>query len=228
MQEREAEAVSGENSAKANIAVSNADLAVKEAEAERQAEVAKRQAEAEIQRAEYLAEQERLKAVEVVREETEKAKVEIAAEAEAERVRRVAKGEADGILMKYEAEADGIRKLLEAKADGYSRLIDSADGDSKAAATLLMIEKMEELVEKQVEAISNLKIDKITVWDAGSGNGQSSSTANFVSNFVKSIPPLQDISSMVGVELPDYLGKIADEDQVVDGNSSAKTKETNK
>ena len=85
VQEREAEAVTGENTAKANIALSNSDLAVKEAQAEQLAEVAKRQAEAEINRAEYLAEQERLKAVEVVREETEKAKVEIAAEAEAER-----------------------------------------------------------------------------------------------------------------------------------------------
>ena len=142
-------------------------------------------------------------------------------------LRRVAKGEADGILLKYEAEADGMRKLLEAKADGYAKLIDSADGDSKAAATLLMIEKMEDLVSKQMEAISKLKIDKITVWDSGSSNGQSSSTSNFVSNFVKSIPPLQDISSMVGIELPDYLGKIADE-KVVDGNTASEEKEAKK
>ena len=228
VQEREAEAVSGENTAKANIAISNADLAVKEAEAQQQAEVARRQAEAEIQRAEYLAEQERLRAVEVVREETQKAKVEIAAEAEAERVRRVAKGEADGILLKYEAEASGLRKLLEAKADGYAKLIDSADGDSQAAATLLMIEKMEQLVAKQVEAISKLKIDKITVWDAGSPNGQGSSTANFISNFIKSIPPLQDISAMVGIELPDYLGKIAEgQDEAVDVPRKASSESDN-
>ena len=73
-----------------------------------------------------------------------------------------------------------------------------------------MIEKIEEIVKRQVEAIRNLKIDKITVWDSASGNGRGSSTANFVSSLVKSVPPLQDIASMAGVELPAYLGKIVD------------------
>ena len=211
VQDREAEAVDGENIAAALIAKSNAELATQEAQAREKAEVAKREAQAAIQRAEYLAEQERLKAAEIAREETEKMKVEIAAEAEAERIRREAKGEADGILLKYEAEAAGLRKLLQAKADGYRMMIESTNGDAKAAATLLMIEKMENLVEQQVKAISNLKIDKITVWDSGGGGNGSSSTANFISNFVKSIPPLQELSSMVGIELPDYLGQIASE-----------------
>ena len=70
---------------------------------------------------------------------------------------------------------------------------------------------MDELVALQVEAISNLKIDKITVWDSSGGESGSSSTANFISNFVKSIPPLQELSSMVGIELPEYLGRIASE-----------------
>lgn len=214
VKEKESDAVRGENTSKANIAQSNADLAVKEAEANKQAQIARREADVEIQQAQYLAEQERLKAQEIVRQEIEKQKVEIAAEAEAERVRREAKGEADGILLRFEAQAEGTRQLLEAKADGYARLVESTDGDTKAAATLLMIEKMEELVEKQVEAISNLKIDKITVWDSGGGSNGSSSTASFVSNFVKSIPPLQDLTSMVGIELPDYLGKIGDNPQI--------------
>ena len=79
--------------------------------------------------------------------------------------------------------------------------------DAQAASTLLMIEKLEDLVSRQVEAISNLKIDKITVWDSG-GNGDGSSTSNFISNLFKSLPPLQDISEMAGVQLPDYLGKV--------------------
>ena len=32
---------------------------------------------------------------------------------------------------------------------------------------LLLIEKLPELVKTQVEAIKNIKIDKITVWDSG-------------------------------------------------------------
>jgi flotillin len=221
VQDREAEAVTGENEAKALIANSNATLAVKESVALQEAEVARRRAIVEIQKAEYLAEQERLNAAEVVREEIEKRKVEIAAEAEAERIRRLAKGDADGILLRYEAEAEGVRKVLEGKATGYRDLVSSCNGDAKAAATLLMIEKMEELVARQVEAIRNLKIDKITVWDSGSGG--SSSTANFLSSFIKSLPPLQDLSSMVGLELPEYLGKMATKDSDPAANEAPKS-----
>jgi flotillin len=213
VQGQESDAVKGENISKANIADYNAKLSVKQAEARQEALVAARMAEAEIQKAQYLAEQQRLNAEEVVVKEIDKKKIEIAAEAEAERMRRVAKGEADGILFKYEAEAEGVRKLLDSKAAGYKSLVVSCDGDSKAAATLLMIEKIEELVKHQVKAIQNLKIDKITVWDSGGGDGKSSSTANFVSNMIKSIPPMQEIASMAGVELPDFLGKLKEKEK---------------
>ena len=212
---QEAEAVAGENLARANIADSNAALDVKKAAALQLGEVAKRQAEVEIQKAQYLAEQERLNAEEVVRKEIEKRKIEISAEAEAEKTRREAKGEADGILFKYEAEAKGVRQVLESKADGYKALVSSCNGDAKSAATLLMIEKLEDIVAKQVEAIKNIKIDKITVWDSAGGDGKSSSTANFVSNLIKSVPPLQDVASMAGVQLPEYLGKMVEDKKEV-------------
>lgn len=232
VQEQEADAVQGENVANANIANYNAELEVKQAAALQQGEVAKFEAQVAIQKALYKAEQERLRAEEVVREEIEKNKVEIAAEAEAERMRREAKGEADGILFRYEAEAEGIRKVLQSKAEGYKELVDSVGGDSQAAATLLMIEQLEELVSRQVEAISNLKIDKITVWDSG-GNGDGSSTSNFVSNLFKSLPPLQDISEMAGFELPDYLGKVKgdgkkrESENVVDPEQGENTLQSN-
>jgi len=216
VQEQEALAVEGENTANANIANYNADLEVKRASALQRSEVARYDAQVAIQKALYDAELERLKAEEVVREEIRKNKIEIAAEAEAERIRREARGMADSILMKYTAEADGIKKLLSSKADGYQKLVESVNGDSQAAATLLMIEKLEELVSRQVEAISNLKIDKITVWDSGNG---SSSTANFIANLFKSLPPLQDISQMAGFELPQYLGKVQKEQQPEQGQN---------
>lgn len=214
VQEQEAQAVKGENTSKANIADYNAELEVKRAAALKQAEVARFEAQVAIQQALYKAEQERLRAEEVVRQEIEKNKVEIAAEAEAEKIRREAQGEADGILARYKAEAEGTLKLLEAKADGYRKLVDSVGGDVQAASTLLMIEKLEDLVARQVEAISNLKIDKITVWDSG-GNGDGSSTSNFIANLFKSLPPLQDISEMAGVQLPEYLGKVKGQNTTV-------------
>jgi flotillin len=211
VQEQEASAVSGENAAKAKIAAAEADLLVRQAEAQQRGEVARRDAAAEIQKAQYRAELERLNAAEVVRQETDKKKIEIAAAAEAEKRRIEARGEADAILARYVAEAEGVRKVLTAKADGYRSLVESTGGDAKAAATLLMIEKIEEIVSRQVEAIQHLKIDKITVWDTGaSANGHGSSTSKFVSSLIHSLPPLHDIAGMAGVELPGYLGQVTD------------------
>ena len=179
----------------------------------RMAEVARRNAAAEIEKAQYTLEGERLRAEEIAREEVAKLQMEIAAEAEAERLRRTAQGAADATLARYHAEAEGVKAVLEAKAAGYASLVQSAGGDAKAAATLLMVEKIEEIVGKQVEAISNLKIDKITVWDSGNGgkNGEGGSTSNFISSLMQSLPPVHDVAKMAGVELPEYLGAMKED-----------------
>ena len=99
--------------------------------------------------------------------------------------------------------------MLESKAAGYQSLVESCSGDAKAAATLLLIEKIEAIVAKQVEAIRNLKIDKITVWDSAGGDAaKGSSTAGFLSSLMRSLPPIHDLARMAGVELPEYLGKM--------------------
>jgi flotillin len=209
VQGQEASAVKGENMAKAEMAESQAQLEVKQAAYLQTAEVAKRNALVEIQKAQYKAEAERLNAEEVIQKEIDKTKIEISAEAEAEKTRREAKGQADAILFKYEAEARGLRQVLESKAAGYEALVRSCANNPHAAATLLMIEKLEAIVARQTEAISKLKIDKITVWDSAGGDGKGSSTANFVSSLIKSLPPLHDVAAMAGVELPGYLGNVA-------------------
>lgn len=206
----DATAVQGENDSKAQIALTNAILAEKEAEAARRSQVAKQNAEAEIQRARALAQTQLLEAEEIVPQEISKKKIQIEAEAEAQRKVLIAKGEAEAILAIRQAEAEGIQKLLDAKAKGYKQLVEACGDDAKSASTMLLIEKLEEIVKLQAEAIKNIKIDKITVWDSGSGaNGEKgSSTSNFISQFVKSLPALRDIASMAGLELPEYLGKI--------------------
>mgnify|MGYP002008943116 FL=1 len=211
VEQQEAMAVGGENAAQAEIARANADLAEAEAGAKQRADVATAKAEAEIAKATYDEEEQKLRASEIARETVAKQQVEIAAEAEAERQRRIARGEADAILAKYEAEAEGIQKVLESKAKGYSNLVSSASGDPKAAATLLMVEKIEAMVNAQTEAIRNLKIDKITVWDSGNNADGNSATSNFVSSLVQSLPPIHDVAKMSGVELPDYLGSMTDD-----------------
>ena len=213
VQGQEALAIEGENTSKAEIANYNAGLAEKEADAMQRAEVARRTAEMEVQKAQYLLEQERLKAEEIVREEIAKTQIEIAAEAEAERQRRIARGEADAILARYEAEAEGVQKVLSAKASGYEMLVQSAGGDAKAAATLLMVEKVDAMVSAQVEAVKNLKIDKITVWDSGVDAEGKGATSNFVSSLVQTLPPMHDVAKMAGVELPEYLGSVSEDQE---------------
>ncbi len=205
---QEAEAIAGENRAKALIAASNAELSVQAATASQRGQVAQFDAEAEIQKAQARAELQRLNAVEIVRQEIDKRKVTIAAEAEAEKTRREAQGVADATLLKYEAEAKGIRQVLEAKAMGYQALVQSAGNDARAAATLLLTEKLEQIVTLQVEAIKAIKIDKVTVWDAGAGANGNGTTANFLAGMVKSLPPLHDVAAMAGLDLPKYLGDV--------------------
>jgi flotillin len=205
--ELEAQTTTQENLARAQVVESNASLAERNAVANQRAEVANALAEKEILRAQRERETARLEKEELVQEEINKLKIQVEADAEAERIRRVAQGEADAILLKYKADAEGLRQLLQAKAEGYEHIIRACGDNPNMAATLLLLEKLEVIVEKQVEAISNLKIDKITVWDSGS-NGEGSSTSNFLRSMVSSLPPLQEIARQAGIELPGYLGSI--------------------
>jgi flotillin len=203
-----AEAVKGENDSKAQIAITNATLAEREAEASQRSQVAKQQAEAQIQKARALAQTELLEAEQIVPQEINKKKIQIEAEAEALSKVLIAKGEAEAILAIKQAEAEGIQKLLDAKAKGYKQLVQACGDDSKSASTMLLIEKLEEIVKLQVEAIKNIKIDKVTVWDSGNGGDSSkgSSTSNFISQFAKSLPAIHDVAAMAGLEMPQYLG----------------------
>jgi len=166
-----AEAIKGENESKGQMAATNAALAEKEAEATRRSQVALQQAEVEIQKARGLAQTQMLEVEQIVPQEIAKKKIQIEAEAEALRKVLTAKGEAEAILSVRLAEAEGIQKLLDAKAKGYKLLIEACGDDAKSASTMLLIEKIEEIVKLQTEAIKNIKIDKITVWDGGSQGG---------------------------------------------------------
>jgi flotillin len=98
-------------------------------------------------------------------------------------------------------------EILTKQAQGYSQVVQAAGGDPTKAFQLLLIEKLPELVKTQVEAVKNIKIDKITVWDSGKGSDEhgNTSTANFVSGMMKTVPPLNDLFNMAGLNLPTYL-----------------------
>lgn len=204
-----AEAITGENNSKAQIAMTNAMLFEKEAEGRQRSEIAKQKAEAEIQKARFLAQTQLLEAEEIAPQEIQRKKLIIEAEAEAQRKILIAQGEAEALLQIRKAEAEGIETLLQAKAKGYKQLIEACGDDPKSASTMILIEKLEEIVKLQAEAIKNIKIDKITVWDSGSNDpSKGGATSNFISQFVKSLPALHDITSLAGLELPTFLGQV--------------------
>ena len=203
-------AVKGENEAKITIANSDAQRREKEAEALKIAITAEKVEES------YLAEQkaeaaraERERSTQnaniVVPAEISRQKAIIDAEAEAEKIRLKAKGEADAIYLKMEAEAKGLLEILTKQAEGYDQVVKAAGGDTNSAFQLLLIEKLPELVKTQVEAVKNIKIDKVTVWDSGNNPDGNTSTANFVSGMMKTVPPLNDLFNMAGLNLPEYL-----------------------
>jgi flotillin len=207
--EAEATAVTGENTSKAQIADANAKLGEIQAEAQRRAQVASAKAHEAILRAEREQELARMAKEDLAPQEIEKKRIEIAAAAEAEKRRIEAQGEADAILLRYEAEAAGTQKVLEAKAEGYRKLIEACGINPQVGPTLLLIEQLPQLVEAQVKAISNLKIDKITVWDTGNHNGNGrNATTDFLAGFVGSLPKLHELAAQAGIELPNMLGKV--------------------
>ncbi|MQP23630.1 flotillin family protein [Flavobacterium sp. LMO8] len=214
--EANAIAIQGENEAKIAIAQSEAARREKEAEALRIALASEKVQQAKALEESYLAEQkaeaaraERERSTQnaniVIPAEIAKQKAVIDAQAEAEKTRELAKGEADAIFAKMEAEAKGLYEILTKQAEGYREVVSAAGGDPTKAFQLLLIEKLPELVKTQVEAVKNIKIDKITVWDSGNNTDGNGSTANFVSGMMKTVPPLNDLFNMAGLNLPTYL-----------------------
>lgn len=237
-----AQAVEGENIAKIDVANSDSLRRQREAEAERTAIASEKVQAAKALEESYAAEKdaeiaraERVRSSQVadivVPAEIDKRKVEIDAEAEAEQIRRRAKGEADAILFKAQAEAQGLLEVLTKQAQGLDEIVKAAGNDPKDAVLLLVADKLPELVKTQAEAIKNIKIDKVTVWDSGAktedGKG---STANFISGMYKSVPPLQEMFNMAGMQLPEYLkgkdvtSEAEEEKEETKSNTQNKTK----
>lgn len=216
--EANALAVKGENQSKISVANSDAERREREAEALKRAISSEKVQSARALEEAYLAEQkaesaraDRERASQnanvVVSAEIQKQKLIIEAQAEAERIRERARGEADAILLKRQAEAKGIFEILTKQADGLKQLVSAAGNNSKDAAMLIIADKLPELVRMQSEAIKNIQIDKVTVWEGGTGKDGKTSTANFLSGMYQSVPPLQEIFKMAGLDLPTYLGQ---------------------
>lgn len=228
-----AKSIDGENEAAIKIAKSNAERRIREAEALKLAisseKIQSANALEEAYAAEKSAELARAdrematrQADIIVQAEIEKQKLEIEAEASAEQNRRIARGEADAIYMKKVAEAKGLFEILEKQANGFDQIVKATGGNPRDAVLMLIADKLPELVKTQVEAIKNIKIDKVTVWEGGNNNpGEGNSTSKFISGLYKSVPPMSDLFNMAGMDLPAYLG-----DKKVEDNATEEATES--
>jgi flotillin len=217
----EAKAIEGENTAQALVASSNAQLLVKKAEAYEIGEKRKREAEASVQESQNramakaaLADAERREAEQRAEFEApakaQKARVIVEAQAEAEKCRVEAEGQAAAIYAKLEAEARGQYEILAKKGEGLKTIIEACGG-AQQAFQLLMLEHLDNLAEASAKAISNIKFDKVIVWENGGQNGKSS-TASFLQNIAGSLPPMMNVLKDIGgVELPESLIKLGTE-----------------
>jgi flotillin len=219
-----AKAISGENEAQAAIAASQAGLQVKQAEAYQIGETRKREAEAAVQEAQNRAlakaalaqadrvEAERRAALEAPAK-AEKAKIIVEAEAEAEKRRIEAQGQASAIFAKLEAEAKGQYEILAKKANGLRQIIEACGG-AQQAFQLLMLEHIDNLAQTSAQAISNIKFDKVVVWENGNGaNGAGgNSMSHFLQSLARTMPPMMQVMKDVGgIEMPEYLARMASE-----------------
>ncbi|MDZ4858761.1 MAG: SPFH domain-containing protein [Candidatus Hydrogenedentes bacterium] len=215
--EANAVAITGENTALATVAESNAQLHVKQAEAYQIAETRRRQAEASVLEAQNhamakaaLAEAARIEAERRAQLEAPakamKAQVIVDAEAVSERRRIEAQGEASAIFAKLEAEAKGQYEILAKKGEGLKRIVEACGGPNQAFQ-MLMLEHLDNLADSAAKAISNIKFDKIIVWEGGGEKG--SSTANFIQGMARTLPPmLQVMRDIGGIELPESMIKL--------------------
>ncbi|MES2523150.1 MAG: SPFH domain-containing protein [Gemmatimonadota bacterium] len=220
----DARAIAGEAESQALIVATQAQLAIRQAEAYQMVETRKREAEASVveagnraQTRAALADAERVEAEQRARLEApakaEKARTIVEAEADAERQRIHAVAEAGAIFAKLDAQARGEYEVLSRRAEALGQLVDKAGG-AREAFQLLMVDQIPLLAESAAKAISNIKFDKVVVWEGGNSHsdGTLGGTAGFIQNMARSMPPMMDVlRTVAGVELPAFLGTMTPE-----------------
>ena len=179
--------------AQADVQIAEAQnlLRVRKAELDREAQIVERTALVKAQEAEVEAQ----KALESRRVEREtlrlQADVVAPANAEREAAKVRAEGEAAPILERGRASAEALRMLYEQVKQG---------GDN--AFAVLMAEKLPQLLETSIGAISGVDIDRVVVLDGGSGEGVSNAVNQRVHG---ALGTMEAISAAVGVDIQDVL-----------------------
>jgi flotillin len=244
----QAEGIKGKNDAQMQIAQSSSDLRIRQAEATRAAQVAENVAKADIERqtfeattkaqqaraemqrkqqyAEHVVPAEISKEAVTVQAQAEAQRVAIAAEAEGKRIVTIkqaeaaaADAEAKRILAIKQAEGEGVKAVLQGRAEGFRQLVASSGGNAGEAVVVLLADQLPSLVDSQMKAISNLKIDKVVVW-SGAEN-EKSGVSSLLKDLITGLPPVTDLAKAVGVELPPVLGQVRSSSDSFSGGDGA-------
>src|SRR5207253_4623220 len=95
------------------------------------------------------------------------------------------------------------------KGDGLKRIIEACGG-AQQAFQLLMLEHLDSLAKTAAQAISNIKFDKVVVWEGANGHANgTSNTTNFLQSMARSMPPMMQIMKDIGgIELPEFIAKL--------------------
>ena len=179
--------------AQADVTIAEAQnlLRVRKAELDREAQIVERTALVKAQEAEVEAQ----KALESRRVEREtlrlQADVVAPANAEREAAKVRAEGEAAPILERGRASAEALRMLYEQVRQG---------GDN--AFAVLLAEKLPQLLETSIGAVSGVDIDRVVVLDGGGGEGVSNAVNQRVHG---ALGTMEAISAAVGVDIQDVL-----------------------
>ncbi len=163
---------------------------------------------AEAQKAKAIIAAEAQKQTQIIGAEGEKEQLIISAEGTKTSTIRIAEGEAEGTLAKMTAEGQGVKAILDGKAQGYEALVNACDNVNDVAS-LLLIEKLEEIAGVQAKAIADLPIEKVMVWDGGGKDG--GGLNGLGGRLMGALPPMHDLAKQVGLDLPEFLGRLKDE-----------------
>ena len=175
----------GRNDAQKEVALSNAELAVTQANADKQAGEAAAKSEAAVQTAREIAQKEVEEAKARKVESSLKAeKITREAEARAKATLAQAEAEAKAIQLKLEAEAEGKKKSLLAEAEGFEAMVRAAESNPAIAIQYKMVDQWKEIAGEQVKAFEHMNLGNITVFDGGNGG-----TSNFLNTLVKTVAP---------------------------------------
>ena len=206
IEELEAQELIEKNLAREKKSESEAQLAMANARFQQQAEIARKETAAAIAEADSRAQTRAALAKAEQVEAESRASLEALAKAEkakvlvdAEKTRILAESEAHARFVRASAAARGEAQGLKQKAEGLAAIV-KACGGSEEAYKLLLLEKIDKLAETSAKAVSNIKFDKVVIWDSGKAdpnNDRGGPVAGFIKDVASAVPPTLDVLKYV-------------------------------